>query len=556
VNLRPYQKRCLSKIWEALEQGENALLQAPTGAGKSIIVASITDKVCSVIPNGRVLILVDREILVTQLQQTIKKVFPHLGIGVVCASVSKVKNHQEQVTIASRQTLINHLNEIEPVNLIIADEAHLMAPPREETAPDQYGQIITQLLNYNPKTRIMGCSATPYRLSSGYIFGHAHHPLETPYFHTLTDKITYKELTDAGFLSQLRGMVAAQVDLSQVGMVAGEYNLGQLSSAMQQHVRTIRTAIDEYAESRKKIMIFCVDIAHTEKVAASVPGSVVYHSELSKDERKENFLSFIAQSARVIVSVATLTTGFDCPEVDCVVMARPTMSASLFVQMIGRGLRVAEGKTDCLLIDLTPNTEKHLPGNSMDKVSVPIPRISSGEGEAPYKLCPGEIHGEQCLAQVHPKIIYCPECGHFFEKTYAEFLPDLKEVNFSEPAPIDEYIVESMEVSIHESRVSKKNLLKVSYEVAGIYSTPFFEYVCLPDFYSGYAVEKARIWWEKRSPEPFPGSVDEALFVSDTISRPSAIRVQKEGRFDKVVECVFGEVASLDPYFSSDEVPF
>jgi DNA repair protein RadD len=528
LELRSYQIRVCSEVWSALSKGENALLQGPTGMGKSIIVAAITIRLCETIPKGRVLILIDREILVRQLAETFAKFFPHLSVGVVCASVSNVKDHSQQITIATRQTIINHLDEVEPYQLLIADEAHLMKPPREGQALDQYGQILDRLWQYNPKMRLFGCSATPYRLNNGHIYGNIHHPLDKPYFDKLTAKITYEELTKDGHLAPLIGEVSqSKIDLSDVALVAGEYNLGQLSECMILHVNTVLDAINEYAKDRKKIMIFCVDIKHAEMVA-NVVGGVAYHSNLSKDQREEYLESFKRGDQNIIVSVATLTTGFDYKNVDCVIMARPTKSASLFMQMIGRGLRPGEGKENCLLIDLTDNTVEHLPTFDLDRVTVNIPR-GNGSGNAdnlPVKICPGKFDdGTQCLAELHPAVLVCPVCGHRFEKEIAEVMPTLQSVSFdaTPPPPPEWYEVEWMEITIHESKLLKE-LLKVTLSLKNLtHRHPYvYVWICTDNDYEGFAVTKGKEKWNEFCDEEMPDGdlVERLWFALEHFSQP------------------------------------
>ncbi len=567
TELREYQKRCCQSVWEALEQGEDALLQAPTGAGKSLIVAAITNRLVNVVPGGRVLILVDREILVTQLRDSLSKFYPNIQVGIVCAGASNSKDCTKQVTVASRQTLVNHFHEMPPVQLLIADEAHLLKPPRAEQQPDQYASIINRMTEYNPKMRIFGCSATPYRLANGFIYGKAHHPDDHPYFSGLTAKITFKELTEAGYLAPLVGEIQeSNIDLSNVTTIAGEYNLGQLSDVMAQHVDTVAEAINNYAPDRKRIMVFCVDIAHAEKVA-EMTGGFAFHSKLPKIARYAALQGFETGKIRVMCSVATLTTGFDNPKVDCIVMARPTKSPALHIQMIGRGLRTSEGKENCLLIDLTNNTKDHLPTNDLDNVFVNIPSGRGGDGEAPFKICPGIMpDGSQCLTELHPKLVFCPECGFHFEQLVAEVLPDLKSVLFNnlEPEPPEALYIREIQYLLYQSK-KEKWMMKVVYDVG----TDFMprqvnEFIMFPDFYSGFPVTKSRDWWESRTTEPFPETAEEAEFLSGSLEEPTQILVERDGHWDRITQHIFDNDFDDEPDFTElpplestgEDIPF
>ncbi|OQY16639.1 MAG: hypothetical protein B6I36_10020 [Desulfobacteraceae bacterium 4572_35.1] len=563
LELRPYQKRVCQSVWEALESGENALLQGPTAMGKSCIVAAVSNKLINVLPSGRVLILVDREILVSQLRDSISRFYPGLSIGVICAGVSAKKQLDCQLTIASRQTIVNCLDEFAPVNLLILDEAHLVNPTREGKKLDQYGVIIERLKEYNDNMRLFGCSATPYRLNNGFIYGNKHHPADKPYFNNLTEKVTFAELTDNGFLCPLKGEISNnQIDLSSVAMVAGDYNLGQLSTVMGLHIDTIQEAIDIHAYNRNKIMVFCVDIKHAEKVATAT-GGVSYHSKLLKKERAGILTAFKKNQHRVICSVATLTTGFDDPGVDCIIMARPTKSPALFVQMVGRGLRINKGKEDCLLIDLTGNTKEHTPTNSLDNVHVTIPKGGGGEGEAPYKICPGLNNDDtQCLEEVHPKCCICPECGFRFETEIAAALPDTQTVNFSEPfikKPAMMYSVLGMETTIHESAAGKK-LLRIEFLLDTLeqYNT-VSDWICLADEYSGYAVTMGIEKWGYYSDEQCPDETEAAFWLSKDFNQPNNLECTKtEKGYFEIEKRFFTKNVDVPntPEMDLDEIPF
>jgi len=564
-----YQQEANKAIWNDLQMGRNALLQAPTGAGKSILVADITKKVVSF--GGRVWIIVDREILVTQLAESVARYMPEFAhsIGVACASTGIKKDVSKRITIGSRQTLHGMLNEAEPVQLVILDEAHLARPPRIDGKPDQYQKIINTLQSYNDRMRIFGCSATPYRLNSGFIYGNAHHPDEIPYFDALSHKITFKELTDLGYLSPLRAQIAENtVDLSNVSLIAGEYNLGELSATMGLHIETIKEAVDLYASDRKKIMIFCVDIEHAKKVSDMLGGSAIeYHSKMKKADRKRALKDFKKPQYRYIVSVATLTTGFDYPGVDCVFLARPTKSPGLLIQMIGRGLRVIEGKEDCLLIDIVGNVPDHLQENSLDKVYVKIPAgAGSGPGEMPMKICPGMIPEtkEQCLAELHPSVCFCPECGHEFKKEVAEQLPNFKQVSFDQ-APVDDtisyYQVTGCEAQVHKNTSKGTALLRITLfatdELTG-FETSVTVWVCFEDHYKGKAVSIGMSRWYEFCPGvKFPDSVELGLwFFNDSHRIPTRVKVDTKGKYPEVKKLYFDEVEKNEPEQDEFYPPF
>lgn len=575
--LREYQVRVLDTAWDAMQYKHNILITAPCSAGKTILFSKLVQRLMRENPSFRCLILVDREILVTQSRDKLHTVAPELSasVGVVCASVSTTKELHLPVTVASRQTLIKQLDKFPPVQLTIIDEAHLMALPNDEKAiPDQFSEIINKLREYNPNMRMVGCTASPYRLGVGYIHGARNKQGTRPYFDQVDAEITTRELLAGGFIAPLvgRANTGKQIitDLANVKMVAGEFNLGQLSDVMCRpiHVQSCIDAWRTYAADRKKTLVFCTTIAHAEAVAESFRNhdiqAVAIHSKLNAIDLEVRMKALEKGTMPVFTSVAKLTTGMDVVAIDCIVMARPTKSAALYQQCIGRGQRLAEGKEDCLVIDLVGCTAEF--GTDMDNLLVAVP-YGNGGGEAPYKICPGENQdGTVCGQSVHASLMYCPACGYAFPRSeeIEAKIGKLEKVEFNKIPEPEPYEVTHVGYEVHESRKSGKRLIKVTY-ICGPFSD-FNEWICLPDFYSGYAVEKARVWWEKRSDEPFPENCEEFIFLADELLQPAVVMVTKEGKYSRVTGCKFmenGEVVPeelydnyIPPVSDSTDVPF
>lgn len=563
LELRPYQLRTLDTAWDALQFKHNVLLVAPCAAGKTILFSKLIQRLLRENPAFRALVLTDREILVTQSRDKLASVAPELAenIGIVCASLTATKDLDRRVTIASRQTLINHLDRFEPVQLVIVDECHLMAMPTEDDhEPDQFATIINRLRGYNPNLRLLGCTASPYRLNAGYIYGPGNRPGSRPYFDQIDAEITTVELLAGGYIAPLTGRVntsaGLEEDLRNVNVIGGEYNLGQVSMAMCKvsHVQTCIDAWKVYAGDRKKTLVFCCTIEHSEAIAkaftdAGVPAAAI-HSKLSQIEESMRFSAMERGTLQVFTSVAKLTTGMDVVDLDCGILARPTKSTALYKQMVGRFQRTAPGKTDALILDLVGAATEF--GTDMDNLRVNVPRGDGEGGESVVKICPGtNDDGTVCGQMIHAALRYCPHCG--FEFPMAEAVEAkigaLKKVEFNAAKEPEIYEVASVDYEIHESSKNGKSLIKVGY-FCGIYST-FNEWVCLPDFYQGYAVDKARDWWETRTDEPFPSSVEEFIFLSESLARPTHVAVVEDGKFNRVVECMFAEIGDQFP----DEMP-
>lgn len=570
MQLRDYQIRTLDQTWSALQEKLNVLITAPCSAGKTILFSKIIQRLIRENPSFRCLILVDREILVTQSADKLARVAPELAlsIGIVCASVSSRKRTDKPVTVASRQSLINQLDDFPPVQLVICDEAHLMAIPHDDNMlPDQYSKIIARLRDYNPNMRLLGCTASPYRLGGkgGYIYGNRNKPAAVPYFDAVDAEITTAELLASGFIAPLTGYAAIddelRSDLHDVDMVAGEYNIGQLSEVMCRsiHISSCVDAWKWYAGDRKKTLIFCTTIQHAEGVATAfseqdIP-AVPIHSKLSAEEESLRMAALERGAVPVFTSVAKLTTGMDVADIDCIVLARPTKSTALYQQCIGRGQRLAEGKTDCLVIDLVGSCSEF--GTDMDNLKVAVPREAPG-GEAPVKICPGQHDdGKVCGSSVHASLKYCPKCNYEFPltETVEAAIGTLQKVEFNKQAEPVTWDVTSTTYIVHTSNSSGKNLIKVNYS-CGFYNQ-FNDFICLPDYYSGFAVSKAKAWWQERTDEPFPETVEEFLFLADSLAQPAQIIVVKDGKYDRIIDYHFVEDGGVSPDELTDmEVPF
>ena len=558
ITPRPYQQITVDKVINALNQGNNALIQLPTGSGKSIILSLIIKQLSEIIPNFRAIVCVDREILVSQLTETIHDVNPDIIVSHACAGVSKKVDMTGSIVIGTRQTISNTLDiNHQSFHLLIFDEAHLLRLPSSnpEESQGQFYNIVKHMQELNPRVRLFGCSASCYSLQAGYIYGKAHKPDLIPYFERLCHKVTYKELTDNGFLVPLKGKIAdSGADLSKIDTTAGDYNLKQLTAAMGQHTKTIVQAVNDLAADRKSILIFCCDTDHVEKVydAFDNPHACVkIHSKMKKDDRFEQLERFKTGKARIAISINILAIGFDHKPVDCIILARPTMSTSLCIQQIGRGLRPAPDteKKDCLLIDITDNVTTHFPQFDLDRPNIVIPRKSGPKGEpCPWKICP------ECDSEVHASSMFCPNCNYEFRKDTipAEFLPDLRSVSFDESPPPEPYpmLCINMDISVHEAKKAgpegPRFLMKIKFDLAltetSLDLESVYEWLCFADHYSGYAVTMGQKKWGQYTSEPCPDNVTEAVWIAETaFKRPEKVMVIEDGKYLKIDSLIFPE---------------
>lgn len=462
LNLRKYQEQAITTIQTDLLEEDNALLQAATGAGKTVIFSHLIERYHTKFKFFRTLILTRQKELVEQSFDKIKAVYPEgvENIGICCSSVSAKKQVKKPILIATPQSYSKLVQFCDPFNLIIIDEVHTLAPKNKTS---QYKDIIDINRSKRPTARLLGFTATPYRLNHGYIFGNACKDESANWFDRLNYSISMDELQEQGYLCPIRykASPSARKDLSSVKRTAGDYNEGDLSKVMIRHIGSVLDSIEKHAQEREHIIIFCVTIEHAKRVSELLNSAGIdcdtVHSKMPKKERNRILEQFKSGRLRACCNVGVLTTGFDYPEIDCIVLARPTLSASLFVQMVGRGARIAEEKDDCIVLDLSDNYARH---GHPAKPHVPTYkerwRFKSveelEEKEEAFgggKVCPS------CNEIVTGTAEACSECGHFFAKVIKKVeLVDI-ELKKEKQKTAKWFQVDSVKVELYTS--SKKN---------------------------------------------------------------------------------------------------
>tara|TARA_R110002126_G_scaffold23254_8_gene81834 strand:+ start:841 stop:2310 length:1470 start_codon:yes stop_codon:yes gene_type:complete len=390
MKLRPIQNEAIDHTIKAFcDGGTYHLLQAPVGWGKTIFASALMSMAVRKW-GAKCLFLAHLKELVVQTVDKFEQVDPELSCGMVMGKDREICD----VTIGTRQTVGKNLDLFGDISLIIIDEVHLYGA--------QYQKIVDYFASNNPRLRVLGVTGTPFSLKDGWIYG------ERKLWSEPCHSTTMDAMIDMGYLSPYRYKMAEALDeeLSQVKKTAGEFNEGDLGEMMQEehHLGTVKNAISNYGEGRKSILIFAVTIEHAEKLAEFL-GCAAVHSKLEKNEWRSRVDSFKSGKVRMLVNVSQLSIGFDAPRVDCVVIARPTMSPALHTQICGRGLRIMDGKEDCLFLDLVGNYLRHgLPSNP--KVRKPKEKQDDKEEtEAKSKVC------HECFEIVEGEETICPSCG-------------------------------------------------------------------------------------------------------------------------------------------------
>lgn len=396
MSLRPYQQDAVNTAVEWCKTTTSpAVLELATGAGKSHIIAAIADWIYTASGQKMVLCLAPSAELVTQNRE---KFTDRTGrpTGLLSASAGK-RNLSHPVIFGSERTVVNQLDKLSGrVCAVIIDECHGVTPTIK--------RIISELREGNEFLRVIGLSATPYRLGGGYIYqtdadGTAYGPDQArdPYFAKRIFTADAGFLIAQGFLTPpvVGSHAMESYDTSGLTMNRlGQFDSTSVDRAFLGKGRlTAEIVADVVLQSRdrKGVIFFASTVAHSKEIMESLPPglSALITGETPKKERKDIIRDFKAQQIKYLVNVSVLTTGFDAPHVDVVALLRATESVSLMQQMIGRGLRLAEGKEDCLVLDYAGNVERHCPDGDLFNPEIK----ADGEGGA----------GKQIEAR-------CPDC--------------------------------------------------------------------------------------------------------------------------------------------------
>lgn len=439
------------------------------------------------------------------------------------------------VTIAGVQSVYQRAHDLGPLDLVIVDEAHLI-PPDGEGMHRRFLSDARGLCNHQ---RVIGLTATPYRMKTGTICG------PDSVLNEVCFEAGVRELIVQGYLCPLKSRAGKAVaDTSDVHVRGGEFVAGELEDRMDED-GLVEAACDEViaaTRDRRSVLLFCSGVRHGDHVVRvlrdrhGVECGFVEGNTPAK-ERDALIDRFKAGDLKYLANVNVLTTGFDAPNVDCVAMLRPTMSPGLYYQMVGRGFRLAEGKTDCLVLDFGGNVLRHGP---VDAIRLADP--GAGDGEAPAKQCP------ECDALIHAAYAVCPECGHKFpprEVKHAAVASEAEVVSGSEgPTRRDERVID-VAYFVHHKHGDPlaKPTMRVEYRVG--FNRYAREWLCFEHPTGGYAQRKAARWWRERSNDEVPGSVEEAVEWANAGALATTSRVTLEKKpgdeWERIVGYDLGE---------------
>ena len=544
--LRDYQTDAVNALFAYFNSGNpgNPLIVMPTGTGKSVVIAAMIQKILADYPTTRVLMATHVKELIQQNLDKLLHVWPLAPVGVYSAGL-KQNNTDAPILFCGIQSVWNKAkalsSEARPIELVFIDECHRVPLQTAGT----YRRFIDALTRLNPHLRLIGLTATPYRHVTGTKTMTGGYQSLTVGDDRLFTDIAY-DLTAALVPLIRQDYLAAlwpqptdyRVNLKGIRIENGDYKADQLNALMEQD-EVIDAILDEaiplaQADDRQHWLVFCAGVDAAHKTAASLVARGISAAVVAGDTPAKDRAQFIADfkvgRLTALVSVGVLTTGFDAPVTDCLIIARPTISPVLWTQMCGRGMRPTtakcaiegERKRGCLVLDFCGNVDRHGP---IDHLQLKGPTPKKRE---PTKTCP------ECQAEISQFANPCPECGHEFEpaeKPPAEIPQSGKSAiiaGISPLAPPVRYEVSRVGYSRH---VGKSGIPTLRVDYFSGFLRVASEWVCVEHPPGSYAQRKAVAWTNKRlgitdGLGTKTGCVEYWLQFTDMLHQPTAILVR------------------------------
>ena len=549
LKLRHYQESAVQSLFDYWgEEAGNPLIDLATGTGKSAVMATIIQRLAEGWPNLRIMVVTHVAELIEQSYLELIGVWPFAPAGIFSAGLGR-RDARSQIIFAGIQTVWNKIDQIGHIDVVLVDECHLI-PKNSNT---MYGKFFEALRAVNPDLKIVGLTATPFRLDSGRL-----DEGDDRMFDRVVFTYGIGEGVMDGYLTPLSSKeTAIALNTAGVGRQGGDYKQSALQAAVDKYEVT-RQAVDEIVAKgadRRSWLCFCSGVEHAQHVADEIRSRGITCETVTGDtpkaERRKILEAFKNYEIRALTNNSVLTTGFNHKGVDLLAFLRPTLSASLYLQMAGRGTRVlyargmpldtpeqrraaiaAGPKPSCLVLDFAGLVDKHGP---VDMVQPKAP--GSGDGEAPCKICPMEStdkHGKPgCGEKLHASARVCTCCGFEFDiddspkiKAHAADTPIMASVAEPEPRTVTKRVFR-----VHPGKAGKPDSVKVTYSVG---LTTINEWLAIE--HGGGATARAqRYWREHKGKLPYPKTVMDFLERQSELCPTAEIMVKPDGKWWSVV---------------------
>ncbi len=494
--LRPYQADSVKAVIHYFRKHTTpAVLVLPTGAGKSLVIAELAR-----LAKGRVLVLAHVKELVEQNHQK----YESYGLkGSIFSAGLGRKETEQQVVFASVQSVVRNLDQFKnQFSLLVIDECHRV-PDNTNTS---YQKVIRHLQDQNSGIKVLGLTATPYRLGMGWIYQYHTRGLvrseEPRFFRDCIFELPIHYLLDEGFLTPARMMDAPVLsyDFSQLTPAnTGRYKEAELDMVIDKAKRATPQIVEQIiqlAVEKQGVMIFAATVRHAQEIFGLLPNhaTALITGETPGQERDNIIQKFKNRETKFLVNVSVLTTGFDAPHVDLIAILRPTESISLYQQIIGRGLRLSPSKKECLILDYAgnsydlyqPEVGAEKPDSDSEIITIPCPACGFNNNfwgkldnngfliEHYGRKCQGFFEDDESGEREHCdyrfRAKYCGECGadndiaaricHECDATLVDPDKKLKEALNLKDALVFE--CQEMRLSVHKDDKGKSSV-RISY---------------------------------------------------------------------------------------------
>lgn len=533
---RIYQQNAIDAVLEYIlnaPPGYNPLIALPTGTGKSIVIAHIIAEMLARFPRIKFLMLTHVKELVEQNASKFITDNPMLPTGICSAGLNRYDTNQP-IIFGGVGSVVNRVDRLGVRNIVIIDECHLVSTQQSTS----YMKIIKKLLDKDPFLKVIGLSATPYRMKSGSLTNEG--GIFTDVCFNATTPEWFKWFIDNDFMAPLFPKhTHHQIDASEVRLSGGDYAISGLEDLIHSN-DNINKALDEaiiHGGDRDSWLCFAPGVESTIDITKilNLKGikATCVHSKMTTKERNDNINGFKEGKYRCMVNNNVLTTGFDHPPIDMIIVLRHTKSAGLWVQMLGRGTRPSNEtmKRDCLVLDFCGNTAVLGP---IDNPNVKEPgKRKKRDSIAPMKVC----GNEDCCCYNYASVRYCVQCGWEFPPPKDKIKDEAS--NLSLMSCQDEPVYELFDVNhvvytLHQKRGSR-NSMRVTY-MCGLKT--FNEWVCF-DSDSQYVRHKVVQWWSQRIAVATPVTTAEALNYVHNLRKPTRIKVIVNRKYPEIVGASF-----------------
>lgn len=548
--LRVYQNEAVAALFSYFEKHTgNPVVVLPTGTGKSLTMAQFVKLACTMYAGTNVLLLTHSRKLIQQDARAIIEHWPEAPIGIWSAGLKR-KDH-EQITVAGIQSIHKYPAKFGNTDLVLIDEAQLVSMK----GTTMYRTFLDNLRKINPDVKVVGFTATPYRLDSGLLIEG-----ENRIFTDIAYEYPLGEAIKEGYLCALRSKNGiAKADMSGVRVRGKEFRPDDLQAAFDKPdlIQRSLEEVAQYEHTRKHVLVFSAGVEHGYHVRDAMRArgwtAEVVHGGMTETQIDAVLADFERGRFKYLINALLLTVGYDFPGIDCIIDFQSTMSVGLHYQKRGRGfrpifarghdLRTREGrlaaqaagsKPDCLVLDFAGNDARFGP---LDMIRVKSKRAKGDDAVsvAPMKECP------KCQELVHTSVAVCPACEYEFPARPAHGDTAGDGVIVAAIEPPREYPVDSVQYAPHE-KMGKAKTMRVIY---GVGMQVYNEWVPIEDKRSSVRKHAVRWFWERGL--TCPDTVEEALEMvkHGRIPQPTSIKVVPDGKYWRVTEALFAEFGQV-----------